>query len=835
MSHEIETDTLKTSLLVDRQVPEFIREEHPLFISFLEAYYEFLETEQGSQNNDATKISKDLRFVQDVDFSIEAFENSFLNTYANLVPKDVVVDKAFLIKNLLPLYLAKGNQKSFEFLFRMFFGEEVELSFPKDQILRASDGEYSLERVLRIRDAISTYYVGDGVTDVFKLAQAVTGDEITVVINGVTQTSGFYVRKEEKKLFFNTAPSSGDDIRVTYDDFSESVLTNRKITGVTSNASAIIENAVPRLLEKQVSVELFIDRVTLTGTFAQSEQLLSNIVDEDNVLIEISCNTTSSLERINVIDGGNDYNVGDPVTITAGGFQTPAAAEVEVVRTGFTDNVSINFGGAGFEVSGIVRAGDSTNGFVTLTVTGVDSTGNNSPNTYSAFDTRIDSINVSNTLTVPDYGFPLARFPNQNLNTRILDCLTSNSVSDIGPMTSLFVLSSNATSNTLTFDAEGAKILSGNTTIDIKQFKSLGRFNISSGGSNYAVGDEIVFSGGAPGFGAAAAVKEVDGNGAITQIEFQPSRISGTATIDANLNHLSGSGTLFGQELQVGDQIIINNQSRYINSIASNTSLSVNVNFNSITTGKKIGAYGRNPIGGTNFLDGVFPTVTIDTASGVGATVEVTALMGDSENVTATSNGTKGIIESIVITEPGLGYEAVPTIDLSESGDGTATAEALIQTSLRTFPGRWTSSKGIISASERKLQGLDYYQDYIYVTNVPVEFSKYKTILKGLVHPAGYKNYAEFNLTKSVETQIETSLSNTSSISGTVNVANTIFVTGTNTKFNIANGNTITTGVTQISVNNEIRTIQSIISNSNISVTSAFTQVATGQTIIIIV
>ena len=36
---------LKTSLLINRQVPEFIREDHPLFISFLEAYYEFLETE----------------------------------------------------------------------------------------------------------------------------------------------------------------------------------------------------------------------------------------------------------------------------------------------------------------------------------------------------------------------------------------------------------------------------------------------------------------------------------------------------------------------------------------------------------------------------------------------------------------------------------------------------------------------------------------------------------------------------------------------------------------------------------------------------------------------
>ena len=39
----------KVSLLVNRQVPEFVREEYPVFISFLEAYYEFLENKQGTQ------------------------------------------------------------------------------------------------------------------------------------------------------------------------------------------------------------------------------------------------------------------------------------------------------------------------------------------------------------------------------------------------------------------------------------------------------------------------------------------------------------------------------------------------------------------------------------------------------------------------------------------------------------------------------------------------------------------------------------------------------------------------------------------------------------------
>ena len=67
----------KTSLLVNRQVPEFVREEYPLFISFLEAYYEFLETKQGNELNDLTTKAKDFRNLTDVDESIDEFEKSW--------------------------------------------------------------------------------------------------------------------------------------------------------------------------------------------------------------------------------------------------------------------------------------------------------------------------------------------------------------------------------------------------------------------------------------------------------------------------------------------------------------------------------------------------------------------------------------------------------------------------------------------------------------------------------------------------------------------------------------------------------------------------------------
>ena len=73
-----------TSLLINRQVPEFVREEYPVFISFLEAYYEFLENKQGTQKNDLTTKSKELKYISDVDSSIEEFEEQFLNSLSIL-------------------------------------------------------------------------------------------------------------------------------------------------------------------------------------------------------------------------------------------------------------------------------------------------------------------------------------------------------------------------------------------------------------------------------------------------------------------------------------------------------------------------------------------------------------------------------------------------------------------------------------------------------------------------------------------------------------------------------------------------------------------------------
>ena len=82
------TNQEKISLLISQQVPEFVRDEHPRFVEFLEAYYEFLE-----QSGQVVNEMKTLRDIPDVDASIDNFEENFFNTYASLFPVNVEISK----------------------------------------------------------------------------------------------------------------------------------------------------------------------------------------------------------------------------------------------------------------------------------------------------------------------------------------------------------------------------------------------------------------------------------------------------------------------------------------------------------------------------------------------------------------------------------------------------------------------------------------------------------------------------------------------------------------------------------------------------------------------
>ena len=841
----------KVSLLINRQVPEFVRDEYPTFVHFLEAYYEFLENKQTGQSNDLITKSKDLRYVSDVDYSIDQFQDNFFNTFANLLPQDIQVDKAFLIKQLLPLYLSKGNEKSFKLLFRLIFNEEVEIIQPKANILRASDGKWVVEKAFRISQGVYSTYTANGNTSstatssgntVFKMAQIAAANEVEVYVNNSLQTSGYNIRRESKKLVFDTAPSANSEIEILYKDFNYSLLENRKITGLTSGATAIVERVAQKTVNATSAFELYVNDKTLLGEFDNGENATLNIIDDNGQLINILVSGLSTLSTINIIDGGANYNVGDSVVVTGGGATNTAEAIISEVFSGFINQINVVAGGAGFKTgSNVNLVGSTANASLVLAIDGVDVSGANSANTFVVDTTRIANY-ASVTINAADYGFPNTAI-SENVNSRIIDALAFSNVISIGPITNVAILFANAIfATTPTLDADSAPFVNGASEEQhVLYTHSLGRLKINNGGDNYKIGDELIFTTSGHmnfGFGAAAAVTNVASNGAITKVELQPPRITGTANVFGTTNvQVIGTGTYFLDELRVGDRIIVNNESRYINTISSNTSLNVNVNFNSATTGggKNIGLYGKLPVGGVNYEQNRLPTITVSSVAGANANISVTSLMGDGENLQGLSDQELGAILKIRVVNPGLGYQTPPTIDLTTKGDGTAIANSTIEPSYVSFPGSWKTSDSLLSSSERVIQGRDYYVDYAYVLSSKVEFSKFKDLFKNLIHPAGFKQYADFKVDETIDANSISIASYSSNvISGTVNVNNSIYVTGTNTLFNIANTNNVITIGTQIAVNSEIRTINSIFSNTVLTVSSAFTQSANGQELTIV-
>ena len=833
----------KTSLLINRQVPEFVREEHPNFIAFLEAYYEFLETKQGTKKNDLITVSKNLRYVSDVDVSITDFESNFFNTYAELIPREVEVGKATLIKHILPLYLAKGNEKSFKLLFRLLYNEEVEIIQPKLNILRASDGKWLIENAFRISKTIYSNYTANGTNKTFKLVQQVATNEISVYVNGVLKTlsTDYYIRKESRKLIFNTAPANAAKIKVLYSSFDFALFNNRKITGLISGATAIIERVGQKTVNTVPIFELYINTKTLLGTFTSGENATVNIIDpDDGSLIEVEILGLSTLRTINIINGGASYNVGDPVVITGGNYSQLASASVFETFSGFINQVRVLAGGTGFKTGSNVNVIGTGAGSLTLAIDAVDTSGQNAASFFVVNTDRISDYG-STLISAANYSFNASVVASENVNTKIVDALTFQSVTSLGPITNVAILFANATFATVpTLDADSAPFQANGTTHQVLSTHSLGRIAINDGGLNYAVGDEITFTENQAmklGVGAAAAVRNVSANGVITGVSLQPARVRGLANTFGSVNvTVLGTNTVFQDDLRVGDFIMINNESRYINTISSNTSLTVNANFVYSTTNKNIGKYGEYPIGGQNYNALRLPTITISSAAGAGANLTVTALMGDGENLFATADQNPGAILKIRIIDGGEGYEFAPQINLTSKGDGTATANSEVEQSYTTFPGRWTSSDSILSASERVIQGREYYVDYSYLLSSAVEFSKFKEIFKNLIHPAGFIEYADYKIVKTIDTSITTTgLTVSNTVAGTVNVATgNIFVTGTNTKFNISNSRSTLTIGSQIAVNSEIRTVNSIYSNGTITVSAAFTQTANDQTLVIV-
>ena len=134
------------------QLPDHIVSNYDAFVQFVEAYYEWME-----QKNNPRYEGVRLGTYNDIDQTLDEYIQYFRDTYIKDFPvklKDCVNEKT-VVKYAKDLYLAKGTKASFDLLFRILFDTTVDVSYPRDRLLRLSRSTFDDRQFIRIEPVLS--------------------------------------------------------------------------------------------------------------------------------------------------------------------------------------------------------------------------------------------------------------------------------------------------------------------------------------------------------------------------------------------------------------------------------------------------------------------------------------------------------------------------------------------------------------------------------------------------------------------------------------------------------------------------------------------------------
>ena len=259
--------------------------------------------------NPVSSIQQLLNY-SNVDSTLYTFLDNFRDSFLEGIVDNVNsgVDKRKLVKNIRDLYLAKGTKKGHELFFRLLLNETPQVQFPNEQMLRVSDGVWSVRNIMRVNP-----------------------------VNG-----------------------------------SASELIGQTITGQTSGDTAIVTSSVSFREAGNNVVEIELDPATINGTFTENELVFgtSTVTDQVvsfrpySIIIDTSVSnggayytadqtinvasggsntatakvqnvTRGVVDEIIVDDAGQGYAVGDNLVLNnAGTDGVGAAAQVSVVGGG---------------------------------------------------------------------------------------------------------------------------------------------------------------------------------------------------------------------------------------------------------------------------------------------------------------------------------------------------------------------------------------------------------------------------------------------------------------------------------------------------------------------
>ena len=253
-------------------------------------------TISGYKANPVQNIQQLLDYP-DPDKTIQSFLTKFRNAFLQSIPDtlDNSIDKRKLIKNIKSLYRAKGTKRASEIFFKLLFNENAEIRFPKENILRASDGKWNTQKVLRCTEV--------GISNAANLV----GQTITQV----------------------DVPSDP----------------------TINEATAIIEQVYKYAIGGENIVELILTDTSISGTFVAGQSITGTDNTDPDVLV--ICTIQGIITTKTITNDGAFYNESDIVSVSGGG--NDAIINVDAVGSGSIDEIVVDDGGSGYEIGDTIN------------------------------------------------------------------------------------------------------------------------------------------------------------------------------------------------------------------------------------------------------------------------------------------------------------------------------------------------------------------------------------------------------------------------------------------------------------------------------------------------
>jgi len=255
----------------------------------------------------------DLVNFRDPDNVISYFLTNMRDEFLATLPEQTAagVDKRKLIKNIKSMYRAKGSVRGHEMFFRILFGENSETIYPREQMLKASDGQFDSLKVLRVIAS-----VGD--------ANKLVGRTIT----GSTSSATAIVENTSQ---FQIGDSTVTQLILNADSILGTFVVSEEITGTTSDSDDYF-------IKANITGIPGNKNITNDGSLNSTTDTISLTAGGEGALFQVEEIGPGSITEIIIDNAGTGYNIGDLLTFTntdTGGGN--AAGFVKVVNGGIAD------------------------------------------------------------------------------------------------------------------------------------------------------------------------------------------------------------------------------------------------------------------------------------------------------------------------------------------------------------------------------------------------------------------------------------------------------------------------------------------------------------------